>query len=65
MNKIEYYPAGSKEAFIAAIEAGTDAVYCGLQNFTFSLEDDLKNITILAKKIFTLTAFFIFQGSLF
>jgi putative protease len=35
MNKIELLsPAGSKEAFIAAIEAGTDAVYCGLQNFS-------------------------------
>ncbi|MCL2390151.1 MAG: U32 family peptidase [Endomicrobia bacterium] len=27
-------PAGSKEAFIAAVEAGADAIYCGLKNFS-------------------------------
>ncbi|MDR1195467.1 MAG: U32 family peptidase [Endomicrobium sp.] len=35
MKKIEILaPAGSKEAFIAAIEAGADAVYCGLRDFS-------------------------------
>jgi putative protease len=39
-------PAGSLEAFFAALEAGADAVYCGLQSFSarakaknFSLQD--------------------------
>ncbi|MDR1087514.1 MAG: hypothetical protein LBL16_04725 [Endomicrobium sp.] len=27
-------PGGSKEAFIAAVEAGADAIYCGLQSFS-------------------------------
>lgn len=27
-------PAGSKDAFITAVEAGADAVYCGLKNFS-------------------------------
>ncbi len=35
MKKIEILsPAGSKESFIAAVEAGADAVYCGLQSFS-------------------------------
>lgn len=27
-------PAGSLEAFFAAMESGADAVYCGLQSFS-------------------------------
>ena len=35
MKKIEILaPAGSKESFIAAVEAGADAVYCGLGSFS-------------------------------
>ncbi|MCL2145044.1 MAG: U32 family peptidase [Endomicrobia bacterium] len=35
MEKIEILaPAGSKESFISAVEAGADAVYCGLNGFS-------------------------------
>lgn len=35
MNKLEILaPAGSKESFIAAVEAGADAIYCGLDSFS-------------------------------
>jgi len=35
MSKLEILaPAGSKDAFIAAVEAGADAVYCGLKDFS-------------------------------
>jgi len=49
-------PAGNKESFLAALAAGTDAVYCGLkrfsarmaaQNFTF---EQLAELTDLAHK---------------
>lgn len=36
-------PAGSKETFITAIEAGADAIYCGLQDF--SARSKAKNFT--------------------
>lgn len=35
-------PAGSKESFVSAIEAGADAVYFGLQNF--SARNEAKNL---------------------
>jgi putative protease len=35
MKKLEILaPAGSEESFIAAVQAGADAVYCGLENFS-------------------------------
>ena len=33
-------PAGSKEAFLAALTAGADAVYCGLKSFSARMEAD-------------------------
>ena len=33
-------PAGSKDAFLAALAAGADAVYCGLKSFSARMEAD-------------------------
>jgi len=37
-------PAGNRASFLAAIAAGTDAVYCGLKNFSARME--AKNFTL-------------------
>ena len=49
-------PAGNRASFLAAIAAGTDAIYCGLKSFSarmeaknFSLEE-LSKLTRLAHK---------------
>ena len=31
-------PAGSRDSFLAAIAAGTDAIYCGLKQFSDRME---------------------------
>jgi putative protease len=47
-------PAGSADAFLAALAAGADAVYCGLKNFSARMEarnfdlDELARLTQLA-----------------
>ena len=33
-------PAGNKESFLAAVDAGADAVYCGLKHFSARMEAD-------------------------
>lgn len=37
-------PAGNKASFLAAVAAGTDAIYCGLNNFSARME--AKNFTV-------------------
>ncbi|MDR1941774.1 MAG: U32 family peptidase [Endomicrobium sp.] len=54
MKKLEILaPAGSKEAFIAAVRAGADAVYCGLENF--NARGKAQNFT--PQEFFNYTAF--------
>lgn len=49
-------PAGSKNAFLAAIAAGADAVYCGLKHFSARMEaqnftlEELAGLVRLARK---------------
>ncbi len=49
-------PAGNRAAFLAAIAAGADAIYCGLKNFSARMEaknfslDELSRLTRLAHK---------------
>ncbi len=42
-------PAGTQDAFLAAVAAGADAVYCGLKNFSARMEADNFSLKELAR----------------